>query len=87
MSALSIRRLSGALGAAIEDFDVAADLDDDVIDALRDALRGKGAFRRFKDVADRLDLIQDSYTQRDAAYASFARQWLQDSDIPFTDKV
>jgi hypothetical protein len=61
--------------------------DEQARERLLDALRGKGAFRRFKDVADRLELLQDWYAHRDAAYAMFARKWLQDSDIPFSDKT
>ena len=38
MSALSIRRLSGALGAEVEDIDIAQDLSDETVFALRQAL-------------------------------------------------
>lgn len=44
-------------------------------DALQDALHGKGAFRRFKDLCYSLDLAQDWYAYRDAEYEALAVRW------------
>lgn len=44
-------------------------------DALQDAIHGKGAFRRFKDLCYSLDLAQDWYAYRDAEYEALAVRW------------
>jgi hypothetical protein len=44
---------------------------------LLDTLRGRGAFRRFKDTAHRLGVIDAWYAARDAAYRREAVNWCQ----------
>jgi len=44
---------------------------------LLDALRGRGAFRRFKDTAHRLGVIDAWYAARDAAYRREAIDWCE----------
>lgn len=47
------------------------------------AIRGKGAFRYFRDTTERLGLTQDWYDFRDRAYENIAIEWLEAHDIPF----
>lgn len=61
--------------------------DEHARERLLDALHGKGAFRRFKDVADRLDLLDPWYEHCNKAFEDFTRKWLQDNDIPYNDDV
>jgi len=42
---------------------------------LDDALRGRGAFRRFKDAVRRLGLLEGWYSHRDRGYEEVARAW------------
>ena len=58
----------------IEDADASAEL--------RNAIRGRGAFRMFKATADRLGLVQQWYDYRDARYREIAIQWCKDHDVP-----
>jgi len=55
-----------------------------VSERLSDAIRGKGAFRRFKDLV--IDLgIQDKWNQFEhEAYEEMAIEWLESEDILFT---
>ena len=41
------------------------------------ALKGRGAFRRFKDTLIRVNLQTEWYAIRDAAYAEVAREWCE----------
>jgi hypothetical protein len=51
--------------------------DADKADELWRAIKGKGAFRYFKDTAARLDLIDDWYGYRDAALSRFILDWAE----------
>lgn len=42
---------------------------------LAEALRGSGAFRRFKDVVHELGMAKEWYRYRDDAFARIAREW------------
>jgi hypothetical protein len=44
---------------------------------LGDALRGRGAFRRFKDALRRLGLAEEWYRYRDRGYEDVARTWCE----------
>ncbi len=55
-------------------------------DVFLQAIRGKGAFRRFRDLADRFGLIDDWYKFRDEAYEEFAKEWCEENDIPYTNE-
>jgi Uncharacterised protein family (UPF0158) len=46
------------------------------------AIKGRGAFRHFKDTAHRLDLIDAWYTYRDDALRQFMLSWARAHDIP-----
>jgi len=46
-------------------------------DVLEQAIRGKGAFRRFKDCLYNLGLEKNWYEYRDAAYEQIARNWCE----------
>jgi hypothetical protein len=45
------------------------------------AIKGNGAFRRFKDVAASISLIDDWYEFRDSCYRSLAEEWCEDHDL------
>jgi len=57
--------------------------DDDHREQLLRAIRGKGAFRYFRDTADRLGLTEDWYAFRDQAYEDISVNWLEAHDIPY----
>ncbi len=52
-------------------------------DALLDAIRGRGAFRRFKDLVHREGIIDDWYAFRNAALAEIALDFLDAHGIPY----
>jgi hypothetical protein len=45
------------------------------------AIKGKGAFRYFKDTLDRLGLREQWFAFRDAAMKKFVLQWAQDNEV------
>ncbi|HEY4247404.1 MAG TPA: UPF0158 family protein [Lacunisphaera sp.] len=50
-------------------------------DQLWQAIKGKGAFRYFKDTAHRLDVIDDWYRYRDEAMNEFMLRWAEVNEI------
>ena len=54
-------------------------------DRLEDAIRGRGAFRRFKDGIYRLGVEQDWYDFRDKAYREIAVEWCEDHGFQFSE--
>ncbi len=50
-------------------------------DELYDAIRGRGAFRRFKDEVYELGLEQKWYKYRDDAYEKLAIEWCEENGI------
>lgn len=52
-------------------------------DALSSAIQGRGAFRRFKDTAARLNLLDAWYRYVDQAYRQFAIDWLDAEGIAY----
>jgi hypothetical protein len=50
-------------------------------DELSAALRGSGAFRRFKDTIHRLRLADEWYAFRDRSYEEVARAWCEAHNI------
>ncbi|MGH7612530.1 MAG: UPF0158 family protein [Gemmatimonadales bacterium] len=48
---------------------------------VRDALRGSGAFRRFKDAVRQLGLADEWYRYRDRGYEDVARAWCEEHGI------
>ena len=59
--------------------------DDAASEELQAALRGRGAFRYFKDTIRRLGIQSDWYQFRDEAFKEIAREWLQENEIPFVE--
>ena len=53
-------------------------------DTLALALRGSGAFRRFKDACYRLGIDQTWYAFRDAEYEAIAREWCDTHGLAWT---
>lgn len=51
--------------------------DDSVIDELWRAIKGRGAFRHFKDTAHRLGLLDRWFAYRDNAMEEFVRDWAE----------
>lgn len=54
-------------------------------EALLTAIKGQGAFRRFREAARNFDLLDDWYDFRDGAYSDFARDWLLENEIEFVE--
>lgn len=52
---------------------------------LAEAIRGRGAFRRFKDAAARLGLLDAWYAFREECLAELAIGWLEADGVPFVD--
>lgn len=52
-------------------------------EALLDAIRGRGAFRRFKDTIRRLEIEEDWFHVRDAALEAIAKEWLESHGIAY----
>jgi len=51
------------------------------------AIKGKGAFRYFKDMASRLGLLEQWYRYRDEALKEFVVAWAEAREVPFEDYV
>ncbi len=49
------------------------------------AIKGKGAFRSFKDTLHRLELQDRWYRYRDKAMKEFAVAWAEQNQVPYTD--
>ena len=56
-------------------------------DQLSQAIRGKGAFRYFKDTADRLGLLNQWFQYRNDAMKEFVVDWAEDNNVPYEDDV
>ena len=66
--------------------DYIRELDDNALaNRLANAIRGKGAFRRFKNTLISCGKIQSWYDYRDQYYWQFARKWCRAHDIEFVD--
>lgn len=66
----------------MEDF--ASDLPGLYGEKLLDAIQGKGAFRRFKDTANRLGVLDHWYAYKDMRYRREAREWCEATGIDWT---
>jgi hypothetical protein len=66
----------------MERFCLAVD-DERMRDDLLDAIKGGGAFRRFKDMVHRLDIAERWYDYRNRALSEFATKWLEAEGIPY----
>ena len=54
---------------------------------LRQAIKGKGAFRYFKDTASRLGLLEQWYRYRDAVLKEFVVEWAEAKNVPYIDDL
>jgi len=51
------------------------------------AIKGKGAFRYFKDTASHLGLLEQWYRYRDDALKEFITDWAEAKNIPYIDDL
>lgn len=49
------------------------------------AIRGKGAFRMFKDTAHNYDVIEDWYKYKQEAFKTIAIRWCKDNEIEYSE--
>ena len=59
--------------------------DEDIRDGLCNAIRGRGAFRYFKDRIHAYGIAEDWYRYRDAALREIAMAWCEEHGIPYTE--
>ena len=59
--------------------------DAEASEALWRAIKGKGAFRYFKDTANRLGLLEEWCHYRNEAMKTYARDWAEAKHIPIVD--
>jgi hypothetical protein len=59
--------------------------DEDIRDDLCNAIRGRGAFRRFKDRVQAYGIAENWYRYRDAALREIAVAWCDEHGIPYTE--
>lgn len=52
---------------------------------LANAIRGRGAFRHFKDTVHRLEIAEDWYKYRSEALTEIARDWCETNEISYTE--
>jgi len=57
--------------------------DDGIRDGLLHKIRGQGAFRRFRDAIQILEIEEDWYSFRQEALAKIAIEWLEANHIPY----
>lgn len=64
------------------------DLEDDrAAEELWRAIRGRGAFRCFKDTAHRLGLLDRWFSYRDSAMEKFVRDWAEANKVPVVENT
>ena len=68
----------------MEEFSLSAE-DPNTLDILHGAIKGKGAFRRFKDALHRLNLTDEWYAYREAAVRQVAIDWCELNEINWQD--
>jgi hypothetical protein len=59
----------------------------EVAEQLWRAIRGKGAFRHFKDTARRLGLLERWYRYRDNAMKEYVIAWAEANNVPYEDDL
>ena len=59
----------------------------DAAEQLWRAIKGKGAFRHFKDTANRLGLLERWYQYRDDAVKEFVIEWAEANNVPYEDDI
>jgi len=60
--------------------------DPQISEALSQAIKGKGAFRRFKDHIIELGIEDRWYKYRDEAFKKMAIEWCEDNNIDYIDQ-
>jgi hypothetical protein len=66
---------------------VGAVKDPEAAEQLWRAIKGKGAFRHFKDTASRLGLLEQWRRYRNNAVKEFVIGWAEDHKVPFLDDI
>ena len=61
--------------------------DEKTSEALYAAIKGSGAFRRFKDSIHRFGVADDWYKYRDEALKEIAVEWCEENDIAYVDDL
>ncbi|HTV43433.1 MAG TPA: UPF0158 family protein [Candidatus Sulfotelmatobacter sp.] len=61
--------------------------DNDAAEQLWRAIKGKGAFRYYKDTAHRLGLLDDWYQYREDAMKEFVKDWAEANKVQVVDDV
>ena len=61
--------------------------DGEAAEALWRAIKGRGAFRYFKDTANRLGLLDQWFRYRDGAMKEFVIAWAEANNVPFEDDL
>ena len=59
--------------------------DEDISDSLYRAIRGSGAFRRFKDGIYRFGIQDDWYRYRAETFKKMAIEWCEENDVQYID--
>jgi hypothetical protein len=59
--------------------------DSRVMKSLEAAIRGKGAFRRFKDTLIRLDMEEKWFAYKQNTLVEIAREWCADNEITYRE--
>lgn len=54
-------------------------------DSLEYAIRGRGAFRRFKERIIQYDIEEQWYDYQQEAYRKIAKEWCEDNDLEYED--
>lgn len=65
----------------------ALSVDDRISSRILAAIKGKGAFRRFKDTVARFGIEEDWYKFRDKKYKELAIDWCESNDIEYIDDL
>src|SRR5436853_636611 len=59
----------------------------EIAEQLWRAIKGKGAFRYFKDTASRLGLLERWYQYRDDAMKEFVIEWAEAHNVPYENDI
>ncbi|MFC1522860.1 UPF0158 family protein [Elusimicrobiota bacterium] len=54
-------------------------------DALFYAIKGRGAFRRFKDMLDQMGILDQWFKYREEAMKRYVIEWAEDKNVPYED--
>jgi hypothetical protein len=60
---------------------------DEAADQLWRAIKGRGAFRYFKDALRRLGIQQSWYDYLEEAQREFVIEWAKENNVPFEDDL